>query len=231
MASAPAGRIPVNRSAGLSRDGDVGELYDRWSGSYDGDRNRTRDLAGQALRESGLALDARDVAELGCGTGRNTVWLARRARRVVALDLSPGMLAKARERIESAAVGLVLHDLLEPLPLTDRSIDAVVVTLVLEHLESVEPVMAEAARVLRPGGDVLICEYHPFRQIGGGQARFEPEDAGEEVRIPAHLHMVSEYVRAGLRSGLRLTGLWEWFDPEDVDGLRPRILSLSWRKP
>ena len=215
----------------LERRGDVAGLYDRWSATYDEDRNRTRDLAAGALRRSGLDVDGRLVVEPGCGTGRNTAWLARRARRVVGLDLSPGMLARARERVDADRVGLLRHDLTEPLPLASASVDTVVVALVLEHLDSVVPLLTESARVLRPRGELLICEYHPFRQLTGGQARFRPRGEGEEVRIPAHVHTVEEHVAGGLDAGLRLIGLREWFDPDNASKRCPRILSLRWRKP
>jgi hypothetical protein len=68
------------------RDPDVSELYDRWSATYDSDLNATRDLDAIVLREAGLPVTDRDVCELGCGTGKNTEWLAERASLVLALD-------------------------------------------------------------------------------------------------------------------------------------------------
>ncbi len=215
----------------LQREGDVGALYDRWSASYDEDENRTRDLAARALRTAGPDVAGRDVVELGCGTGGNTVWLAQRARSVVGMDISRGMLERARARSEAAKIRLIRHDVTRPLPLADGTADVVVITLVLEHVDDLRPVMAEVARVLRPDGEVGVCEYHPFRQLEGGQARFQPEDGGEEVRIPAYLHTVTEFVKAGLEADLELTSLRQWFDPDDREAARPRILSLRWRKP
>src|SRR5512140_121761 len=83
----------------MSEPRSVESLYDNWSESYDADPNRTRDLAYRVLRGAGLELAGRDVLELGCGTGGNTAWLAERARSVLALDFSQGMMAVARERI------------------------------------------------------------------------------------------------------------------------------------
>ena len=59
---------------------EIARAYDRWARTYDTDANTTRDLDAEVLRRSSLAIDGRDVLELGCGTGKNTGWLAERAR-------------------------------------------------------------------------------------------------------------------------------------------------------
>src|SRR5207245_2491950 len=69
-------------------------------------------------------------------------------------------------------VRFVQHDLRMPWPVAAASIDVAVGNLVLEHIESLAPVFAEAARVVRPGGQLFICELHPARQRRGGQAHF-----------------------------------------------------------
>ena len=80
---------------------DVAAAYDRWAGQYDDAPNATRDLDAAVVRRTPLRVDGRDVLELGCGTGKNTAWLAARARQVLALDFSPGMLAAARRRLDA----------------------------------------------------------------------------------------------------------------------------------
>jgi hypothetical protein len=67
---------------------EVGRAYDRWAASYDADRNATRDLDAAVVRSVPFVLDGRDVLELGCGTGKNTPWLAGRAKTVIGLDFS-----------------------------------------------------------------------------------------------------------------------------------------------
>jgi malonyl-CoA O-methyltransferase len=208
----------------------VSTAYDRWAASYDADRNLTRDLDARVLREAGLDVAGRDVVELGCGTGKNTEWLTSSARGVVALDFSEGMLARARERITSLGVAdrvrFVRHDVREPLPLEDASADVVVGNLVLEHVEDLAPVFREAARVLRRGGALWLCELHPFRQWRGGQAHFTDASTGETVHVAAHVHTVGEYVNGGIAAGLRLLHLGEWIEEGAADGAAPRLLSV-----
>ena len=203
---------------------DVASAYDVWADSYDTMANATRDLDARMLREL-LNARGRDVVEVGCGTGKNTVWLAEHARSVVALDFSAGMLAKARERVTAANVRFVQHDLRNAWPLGDASADVVTFDLVLEHVERLAPVLGEAARVLRPGGLVYVCELHPFRQLQGGQAQFAAAN-GETVRVTAFHHDIADYVNAAVAAGLRIERMHEVRD----DGSRvPRLIVLTAR--
>lgn len=208
----------------------VAGSYDRWSASYDADRNATRDLDAAVLRRAGLPVADRDVVELGCGTGKNTVWLAAHARSVAALDFSEGMLARARGRIADSPVRFLRHDITDRWPLADESADLVVGNLVLEHVAALADVYAESARVLRPGGTLFLCELHPERQRLGGQAHFM-DAAGETTHIPAFRHTVAEYVNDGIAAGLHLTHLGEWLEPTATSGAPPRLLSVRFEKP
>jgi malonyl-CoA O-methyltransferase len=212
---------------------EVAGAYDRWAASYDADRNATRDLDAEVLRASPLlvAVAGREVLELGCGTGKNTAWLAERAASVTALDFSEGMLARARTRVAAPHVRFVRHDVREPWPLPDARVDVVVGNLVLEHVEALGPVFAEAARVLRPGGRLFLCELHPYRQWRGGQARFTDAATGESVRVAAHVHAVSDYVNGGLAAGFALRALGEWLEAGAPEDAPPRLLSVLFERP
>lgn len=216
------------RASGERADGspDVAGAYDRWAASYDADDNATRDLDAEVVRRAPLVLAGRDVLELGCGTGKNTAWLAERARSVVGLDFSAGMLAMARQRVDGAHVRFVRHDVREPWPVPAGAVHVVVGNLVLEHVRELAPVYAEAARVLRPGGQLLLCELHPERQRRGGQAHFTDPATGMTVHVAAHLHTVAEYVNAGIAAGLVLRHLGEWLEAGAPADAPPRLLSL-----
>lgn len=209
---------------------EIAAAYDRWAETYDTDLNRTRELAAAALRQSNLKLAGRNVVEIGCGTGYNTVWLAERASSVLAMDFSEGMLRHAHARVRSGNVRFVQQDIRSAWPMADASIDFVIAMLVLEHIEHVEPIFAEAVRALNRGGGLFVCELHPMRQMSGRQAEFTSSETGECERITAFLHDVSEYVNAGLRSGLELVHMGEWRNSNDVRSDLPRLLSLQFRK-
>jgi ubiquinone/menaquinone biosynthesis C-methylase UbiE len=213
---------------GASDEQGIAAAYDRWAQTYESEPNRTRELAASVLREHGPALDGRDLVEVGCGTGYNTAWFDERARSVVAMDFSEGMLRQAQTRVRSPRVRFVRHDIRERWPVEDASADLVVDVLVLEHVEQFGPVFAEAVRVLRPGGELFVCELHPFRQIAGRQAEFTSPETGECVRVAAFIHDVSEYVNTALAAGFALLHVGEWRD----EGVAlPRLLSIHAERP
>ena len=205
---------------------DVAQAYDRWAASYDADKNATRDLDAVVMRRTPLALDGREVLELGCGTGKNTTFLAEHAKRVVAMDFSEGMIARAHERIVTSNVEFVRHDVREVWPVPSASIDVVVGNLILEHVHDLAVVFFETARVLRPGGQVFFCELHPYRQLLGSQAQFTDPSTGEQVHVTAHVHTVSEYVNGAIEAGLKLRALGEFVEEEAAEQAPPRLISL-----
>jgi ArsR family transcriptional regulator len=109
-----------------------------------------------ALIDPGLV-----VADLGCGTGRMSEMLAPYVARVIAIDASPEMLRTARARLAAQPNALVEAGTLESLPLEDASVDAACLTLVLHHVSDPGAVLAEAARVIRPGGRLIVTDMLP----------------------------------------------------------------------
>jgi ubiquinone/menaquinone biosynthesis C-methylase UbiE len=203
------------------------------SRQYDLVQNLTRDLAGEALREVGLNLAGGRIVEVGCGTGRNTEWLARPeagSTSIVALDFSEEMLVKARVRVAEADVRFIQHDVRLSWPLETASADVMIAMLILEHVENLAPVFAEAARVLTRGGEVFCCELHPMRQLSGGQAQFSNAKTGERKIVTAFIHDVSEYVNTALESGFELVKMGEWRDGGSSPQSQPRLLSFLFRR-
>lgn len=209
-----------------SSESEIAAAYNDWAATYDTDLNRTRDLAAEVLKQADISFSSCKIVEVGCGTGRNTEWLAERSAEIVALDFSDEMLARARVRLNDPRVRFVQHDARATWPLADSSADVIIVMLVLEHIENLETFFAEAARVLTHGGKLFVCELHPMRQLTGGQAQFNNPKTGERQRVAAFLHDVSEYVNAGVSAGLELRHLGEWRDADAEPASMPRLLSL-----
>src|SRR5438552_4991460 len=93
--------------------------YDRWALVYDHDANPLPALEEPFVREAVGEVRGLAVLDLGCGTGRHTVWLAAAGAFVTAVDYSDGMLAEARRKPGAADVRFLVHDLHEPLPFPD----------------------------------------------------------------------------------------------------------------
>lgn len=202
---------------------DPKEAYDRWAVQYDTDTNATRDLNANVLRQQHFIGKQDTVLELGCGTGLNTEWLAAQAGHVVATDVSEEMLARARKRLNSELATPRQLDVTKPWPFESDRFDAVVATLVLEHVEALGSVFRETQRVLREGGTFYLAELHPYRQFEGTQAHFEDQKTGETVVIDAFTHPVSAFVNAGIETGFAVQEMGEWRGDGDE---QPRLLTI-----
>ena len=112
------------------------------------------------------------VADLGCGTGAMLATLAPHVGRVIGVDASEEMLGAARTRLTGVANVELRRGSLESLPIDAGSVDAATMMLVLHHLPSPGAAIAEAARILKPGGRLLIVDMAPHdheeyrRQMG-----------------------------------------------------------------
>ena len=103
------------------------------------------------------------LVDLGTGTGRILELFGQRYRRGLGLDLNPAMLAYARAKLARAGLthAQVRQTNIYDLPLADQSADAVVMHLVLHFLSDPQRAIREAARVLAPGGRLLIVDFAP----------------------------------------------------------------------
>jgi ArsR family transcriptional regulator len=103
------------------------------------------------------------LLDLGTGTGRMLELFAPLCRRAVGVDASPAMLAIARANLDRACVGhaqVRLGDIYN-VPLPRDAFDLVTIHQVLHYLDEPERAIAEAARVLAPGGRLLIVDFAP----------------------------------------------------------------------
>ncbi len=206
----------------------VQQAYNQWAQQYDTNQNKTRDLEAVALKNTLHEITFEHCLEIGCGTGKNTEWLLQHAKKITAVDLSEGMLAKAKEKIVTQNVTFLQANITAPWHFGQVTFDLVTFSLVLEHIENLVPVFTEAFKALKSGGLVYIGELHPFKQYSGSKARFETTE-GTQI-VTCFNHHVSEFVQAARKSGFLLEDLNEYFDGDDKTNL-PRILTLVLRKP
>lgn len=206
----------------------VQEAYNHWAETYDADENATRDLDGLVLRRVLGGQRFASVIEAGCGTGKNTAFLSQISNAVHALDFSEGMIAKAREKHQALpGVTFSIADITQRWPCPDHSAELATCNLVLEHVEILEAVFAQAARVLVARGIFLVCELHPFRQYAGGVANFSCGD--QNTKIPAYTHHLSDFFQAGKKCGFTLRNFQEWWHDKDT-GKSPRLVSFVFER-
>lgn len=205
----------------------IQNAYNEWSASYDTDENLTRDLDQKVLREALANLHFNSILEIGCGTGKNTSFLAQIGESVHALDFSAGMIEKAKRKVRAENVRFSMADLTQKWPCDNESYHLIVCNLVLEHIEDLSFVFSEAFRILKKRGRFLINELHPFRQYEGRKARFTRGD--EVTEIPAFVHHISDFTNAASNQGLTLVNIDEWWHETDQNKL-PRLISFLFEK-
>ena len=196
--------------------------YDGWAAVYDRDANPLLALEEPLVRA--VVGDVRGLAalDLGCGTGRHALWLARRER------ASPRSISRracwpppARSRAPRPS-GSSMHDLHEPLPFASAAFDLVVSGLVLEHLRDLAAFFGEVRRVLRPGARAVVSAMHPAMLLRGSQARFTDPASGEVIQPGSFPHQLGDFVMAAVRAGLGLEGIDERAADADFATAYPR---------
>ncbi len=105
------------------------------------------------------------VADLGCGTGQIASVIAPFVRRVIAVDASAAMLQAARKRLHGFENVALRRGELESLPMEGATVDAAVLGLVLHHVPEPERALAEVARIVRPGGCLLVIDMLPHDRV------------------------------------------------------------------
>src|SRR5436309_3337818 len=109
----------------------------------------------------GLFDDSWTVADLGCGTSAIAQSLAPFVERVIAVDESNARLSAAKKRLHGIANVDIRNGRLESLPIGDSEVDVALLFLVLHYVGEPVRVIAEAARVLKPGGRLLVLDMMP----------------------------------------------------------------------
>lgn len=218
------------------------EAYNKWAEVYDTDGNflqaldtfEMKDLLPRFLCLVQTQTNGKSnmtpgeqvlkLVDLGCGTGRNTLQLAKSAPKeaqIIGLDASPGMLEVAEGNLKAQGVmGTVderrvvlgVYDLLSPrpesLPVSLRGearASGAISTLVLEHIP-LDKFFEGAARLIRPGGYLLVTNMHA--EMGAiSQAGFVDVTSGKKIRPTSYAHEVGNVIAAAERAGFEIVPL------------------------
>jgi ubiquinone/menaquinone biosynthesis C-methylase UbiE len=187
------------------------ELYDAWSAFYDVEANGLLEMDEPVMREILGSLPAGRALDAACGTGRYAALLAALGHEVTGVDISPGMIALARVKVPDG--DFRLGDLTQ-LPMPADAVDLVVCALALTHVPELAPVLAEFARVLRPGGNLVLCDsrlrYPLVMRLPDGSYGY----------VPHYRRVTSEYLAAAIPLGLQVRRCEElraeWSDPNEA---------------
>jgi SAM-dependent methyltransferase len=198
-------RIDAPELAGaVGTEYDLSDGYRLWSETYDGPL-RLSPLETPIMHRLFDSLAPSVVLDAACGTGRHSASLAERGHRIIGVDLSREMLDRARAKVPT---GRFLEGSFTALPLRSDSVDAAVCALAMVHLPEVSDAARELARVVRPGGRVMVSDVHPFVILLGWQAQFRTA-SGQAGFMHVHPHLASDYWQAFSAAGLRVRGCYE----------------------
>ncbi|WP_144119134.1 class I SAM-dependent methyltransferase [Catellatospora sichuanensis] len=202
------------------------EVYRDWAATYDQPGNGMIELEEPIVRRIldglpvGVALDA------ACGTGRHAAYLSALGHRVVGVDASAEMLAIARERLPEAE----FHQAgLDRIPLPDDAVDTVVCALALAHVPDLGQVLAEFARVLRPGGHLVVSDSHLLLSYLRPTGPRPPGHEGRPSILAEYHRPLSAYLAAALPLGFQVRHCEEPTRPPSITrGLDTRPTDMSW---
>jgi SAM-dependent methyltransferase len=193
------GSPPMNEALDLGGY-DYADGYSAWAETYDDPGNALLDVEEPLLRSILAGVPLGDAVDVACGTGRITAMLCEQGHRVTGVDPSEVMLDRARSKGLPATFIVGSFD---RLPVDDNSADLVTCGLALTHVTHLRPAIGEIARVLRPGGRVVLTDVHPIAVATGAQALFRRADGSRGVMVN-HQHWVSDYVAAFVEAGLTI---------------------------
>lgn len=182
------------------------EGYARWASSYDQQINALIVLEEAHIDQLLAQLSFSKVLDVGTGTGRHALKLARTGVgvHVTALDQSAEMLAVAQEaaRREELSIDFQLASLEDGLPFAEQQFDLVICGLMLCHVPKLAHAIQEFARVLQPGGHLLITDFHPDSVRYGWRTGFRQADVN--YLLPNMPHTRSDYLEPLASNGLTL---------------------------
>jgi SAM-dependent methyltransferase len=200
--------------------------YDSWAATYDGEPNGSFPLQDRVLLPMLDELKPGVTIDAACGTGRISRELVRRGHRVLGFDISPGMLARAYDNVPDAEFAEASFT---ALPVGDASADHVVCTLALSHLQDLDLFFSEAARILKPGGHLLISATRTHFLGSPLYPLIEWDTDDNPGYIRQWHHSTGDYLRAALQHGFVVRACEEPLRPDptvEPDEL-PEPLDLS----
>lgn len=203
------------------------ESYNLWASQYDNNKNRTRDVEALALKATLKDLAVENCLEIGCGTGKNTLFLVEKVGQITSVDFSEKMLEEAKKKVQSDKVTFVQSDITKSWNFANTKYDLITFSLVLEHIENLDFIFNQINEISKPNTLVYIGELHPFKQYSGTKARFDTKE-GRQI-LDCYAHHVSDFTQLSKKYNFEILDLNEHFDDSDKT-VSPRILTLLLRK-
>ncbi len=202
--------------AGPATDEEPSRAYDLWSADYDDQPdNLVLALDAEIFCDLLQKVPARDrvIADIGCGTGRH--WktiLENQPKSLTGYDTSDGMLQTLQKKFPSA-ITFKSHENFLP-QLQTASVDLVISTLTIAHIENINEAFGEWNRILKKGGYLIITDFHPSALASGAKRTFAH---GKKIRsVKSFVHPLDQLIKTTTEMDWKTVELHERFIDESV---------------
>ncbi|MEI7482823.1 MAG: class I SAM-dependent methyltransferase [Elusimicrobiota bacterium] len=219
------------------------KIYDLAAATYDAEPNAVLFTETETVLSMLSVGKGDSVLDAACGTGKYVIETLKTGADCIGLDFSAKMLSAAAAKCPGAR--FVNHDLMSPpLPFAERAFTKIVLAHALWHIAAIDELFTDFARLLKPGGRLVVSVTHPDAPFALFKYRAEDCPSGEEIDISAEKRRYSfdaiekTALAAGLRLGAaetirvdeRLRPVLTVDSYEQVQG-KPLILALQFLKP
>lgn len=181
----------------------VEEAYDKWAKSYDQQPDNLILAVDTAIFQyftRSLPIRGAQIIDIGCGTGRYWEYLyERQPRSITGYDVSSEMLRQLQLKFPDANVYRQENHLLHH---ENNSVDLLISTLTMAHLSNIESFIGEWCRVLKPGGDMILTDYHPVALANEARRTFS--FGGKQLAVESRIYPVDAVIAIARKYGMVL---------------------------
>jgi ubiquinone/menaquinone biosynthesis C-methylase UbiE len=200
--------------------------YDIWASEYDDQPDNLMLALDSALFKEmmdEIYVQGKKVVDIGCGTGRQWPFLLSRSpAELIGFDVSSEMLAKLKDKFPEQKVGKLKGVSLE---LPDHYCDLIVSTLTIAHIPDAVSALNEWYRILQPGGEICMTDYHPVALVRGGDRTFKKD--GKLIAVKNHVHTIQDIVQIAKQLNMEVIRISERVIDEQVKSYYEKQNALS----
>lgn len=185
------------------------QAYDLWASSYDQQPNNLMLALDQQIFSDllgNISIKDKVVVDIGCGTGRH--WpelLSYNPASLTGYDISEGMLQKLLEKYPDGNVVKLKAG--EMPDLEDQSVDVIVSTLTIAHIEDIDALVQSWADALKPCAHIIITDFHPVALAAGGKRTFQHKD--HQISVLNYIHSIKTIIDKFAEHGFWVADLIE----------------------
>ncbi len=202
------------------------KAYDIWAADYDAQPdNLMLALDAQLFKEmvDDLSLGNKKIVDIGCGTGRHWPYiLGKKPAELLGFDVSAEMLVRLKNKFPDQKVGKINGVSFE---LSDQYADLVISTLTIAHIPDAAAALKEWCRVLAPGGEIVMTDYHPVALSRGGDRTFK--NKGKLIAVKNHVHTINDILQIAKQLNLQVIRISEKIIDDQVKTYYEKQNALS----